>query len=67
IRFLICLTKTDKVSRNEFANRRRRIGEEIRFSPEPALIAFSAKTGEGKELLWREIRKTLKMDPDDDR
>jgi GTP-binding protein len=67
IRFLICLTKTDKVSRNEFANRRRRIGEKILFSPEPALIAFSAKTGEGKELLWREIRKTLKMDPDDDR
>jgi len=67
IRFLVCLTKTDKVSRNEFANRRRLIGEKILFSPEPALIAFSAKTGEGKELLWREIRKTLKMDPDDEK
>jgi len=67
IRFLVCLTKTDKVSRNEFTNRRRRIGEQIRLSPEPTLVAFSAKTGEGKELLWQEIRKTLKMDPDDDR
>jgi len=48
--------------RNEFANRRRRIGEKIRFSPEPALIAFSSKTGEGKELLWREIKKAVELD-----
>jgi GTP-binding protein len=66
IPFLIVLTKTDKVSRNEFTNRRRRIGEKIYFSPEVTLMAFSAKTGEGKELIWREIRKTLKIDPDDD-
>ncbi|MFH2074607.1 MAG: ribosome biogenesis GTP-binding protein YihA/YsxC, partial [Pseudomonadota bacterium] len=64
IRFVICLTKRDKVSNNEFANRRRRIGEQILLSPEQPLMAFSAKTGDGKELLWREIRKTLKMDPD---
>jgi GTP-binding protein len=63
IPFLICLTKADKVSRNEFVNRRRLIGKGLRISPEPELIAFSAKTGEGKEHLWREIRETLKMDP----
>jgi GTP-binding protein len=59
IPFLICMTKRDKVSNNELANRRRRIGEEIRLAPEPLQIAFSAKTGEGKELLWREISRKL--------
>ena len=67
IRFLVCLTKTDKVSRNEFTNRRRRIGEALALSAATPPIPFSAKTGEGKELLWREIRKTLKMDPDDEK
>jgi len=67
IPFLIVLTKTDKVSSNEFADRRRRIVEKIGFPPETPLVAFSAKTGAGKESLWREIRKTLKMDPGDDR
>ena len=66
IPFLICLTKTDKVSRNELANRRRLIAEKLRFSPEPALMAFSAKTGEGKELLWREIKKTMMSPPGDE-
>lgn len=66
IPFLICLTKTDKVSKNVFANRRRLIAEKIRFSPEPALMAFSAKTGEGKELLWREIKKTMMPHPGDE-
>jgi GTP-binding protein len=67
LRFLIALTKTDKLSRNQLANRRRRIGESLRLASTAPLINFSAKTGEGKELIWREIRKTLKMDPDDDR
>ena len=66
IPFLICLTKTDKVSKNVFANRRRLIAEKIRFSREPALMAFSAKTGEGKELLWREIKKTMMPHPGDE-
>lgn len=66
IPFLVCLTKTDKVSRNAFANRRRLIAETLRFSPEPALMAFSAKTGEGKELLWREIKKTMMPHPGDE-
>lgn len=57
--FLICLTKRDKVSNNEFAIRRRRIGEEIHLSPAPLQIAFSAKTGEGKEPLWREISRNV--------
>ncbi len=27
--------------------------------PETPLVAFSAKTGAGKESLWREIRKAV--------
>jgi GTP-binding protein len=62
IPFLIVLTKTDKVSNNEFAERRRRIVEKIVFPPETPLVAFSAKTGAGKESLWREIRKAVEAD-----
>jgi GTP-binding protein len=62
IPFLIVLTKTDKVSNNEFADRRRRIVEKIDFPPETPLVAFSAKTGAGKESLWREIRKAVGAD-----
>lgn len=59
IPFVAVLTKTDKVSNNALSNRRRRISEKIGFPPEMPLAAFSAKTGQGKELLWREIRKAV--------
>jgi hypothetical protein len=36
--------------------------EKIGFPPETTLVAFSAKTGAGKELLWREIRKAVEPD-----
>jgi GTP-binding protein len=61
IPFQIVLTKRDKVSNNEFAERRQRIVERGGFSPETPLIAFSAKTGLGKELLWREIRRVVEL------
>jgi GTP-binding protein len=59
IPFLVVLTKRDKVSNNEFADRRRRIVEKIALSAETPLVAFSAKTGTGKEHLWREIRAAV--------
>ena len=67
LRFLIALTKTDKLSRNQLAVQRRRIAESLILASTAPLINFSAKTGEGKELIWKEIRKTLKIDPDDNR
>ena len=63
IPFLIVLTKRDKVSNNEFAERRCRIAEKIGLTPEIALMAFSAKTGAGKESLWKEIRKAVEASP----
>jgi GTP-binding protein len=59
IPFLIVLTKTDKVSNNEFADRRRRIVAQGDFPAETPLVPFSAKTGAGKDLLWREIQKSV--------
>jgi GTP-binding protein len=64
--FLIILTKIDKVSKNQLAEHRRSIGEVLGISPQAPPIAFSAKTGEGKEALWREIRKVLAFDAADD-
>jgi GTP-binding protein len=64
----IVLTKIDKLSRNELAAQQRRIGVDLNLPPESHPISFSAKTGEGKELIWREIiRATVDVDPDDDR
>jgi hypothetical protein len=36
--------------------------DRIGFPPETPLVAFSAKTGAGKESLWREIRKAMEPD-----
>ncbi len=65
--FLIVLTKTDKLSRNQCGDRQRRISAELHLAPETPLIAFSAKTGDGKDLLWREIWKAAMQKPDDER
>jgi GTP-binding protein len=65
--FLIVLTKIDKVSSNEFAARRRQIAADLELPDTAQPIPFSAKTGEGKELLWREIIRATAFDPDDER
>ena len=59
IDFLLVLTKTDKISRNELAVRKRAIEELISADVKPDLLVFSAKTGAGKEPVWREIEKKL--------
>jgi GTP-binding protein len=61
--FLTVLTKIDKLSQNELGRRQRRIGEALHLSSTQPLILFSAKTGAGRDLLWREIEKTLLSDP----
>jgi len=61
--FLIVLTKIDKLSQNELNRRRRRIGEALNLSSTESLILFSAKTGAGRDILWREIEKILLSDP----
>lgn len=63
---LIVLTKIDKVSRNQLAERKRLIGADLGLAPMTEPVPFSAKTEEGKDLLWREIRRVTAIDPADD-
>jgi len=63
--FLIALTKIDKVSRNQLVQRQRRIGEDLGLSPATPVVSFSAKTGVGKDRLWREIKKAMVLDTGD--
>ena len=65
--FLVVLTKIDKLSQNELGRQQRRIGEALNLLPTTPLISFSAKTGAGRDLLWREIVKASAYEPDDDR
>jgi GTP-binding protein len=59
LNFLVVITKIDKISRNELTARKRLIGDLGAFTVMPAIKPFSAKTGEGKELVWKEIAKVL--------
>jgi GTP-binding protein len=65
--FLVVLTKIDKVSRNQCAEQQRRIGGGLDLPPAIPFLLFSAKTGEGKDLLWREISKATVLEPGDGR
>ncbi len=54
---LVVLTKADKVSRSQRAERQRLIGADLGLPTGVSTLLFSAQTGEGKDLLWREIAK----------
>jgi len=48
-------TKSDRLSGNELSKTLRRLGQEY---PDTPIVPFSAKTGAGKEELWRWIRSS---------
>lgn len=52
--FLVVATKSDKLSGNQLTNALRKLRE---GHANPNVVAFSAKTGNGREELWQEIRK----------
>ncbi len=54
---LIVATKSDKLSNNEL---RESMGRAKRLFGEESVIAYSAKTGRGRDEVWRTIEKTLK-------
>jgi len=66
LNFLVVLTKIDKVSGNELRQRQRRIGEGLELSPATPVLSFSAKTGDGRDPLWREIGKAVRLDAGSD-
>ena len=59
INFFVVITKTDKISQNALTIRKRVINYLIGFSAKPDILFFSAKNGNGKELIWREIENFL--------
>ena len=59
INFVVVITKTDKISQNALTIRKRVINDLIGFSAKPGILPFSAKNGNGKELIWREIENFL--------
>jgi GTP-binding protein len=52
-RFLIVGTKSDKLSNNQARNSLNALAQEFSFAQ---ILPFSAKTGAGRDELWREIR-----------
>ena len=59
IDFLFILTKIDKISKSQVNLRCRKIGERLGVSDDK-LICFSAKTGYGKEAVWKKIMEVAK-------
>ena len=54
--FVIVATKSDRLSGNQLRNALRLSAENLPSAP---VIPFSAKTGAGKEQLWRQIRMAI--------
>lgn len=54
--FLIVATKSDKLSNNQLRNAMQSI---VRDYPNARVLPFSARTGDGKEKLWQEIRASV--------
>lgn len=51
--YIIVATKSDRMSGNSLSQAMRTLSHEYRGAP---IIAFSAKTGTGKEEIWKQIR-----------
>jgi len=58
-RHVIVLTKSDKLSRGESMKRRRQIASLLGLEGAEAPVLFSARTGDGKDEIWRSIRQAL--------
>ena len=61
INVLIILTKIDKLSRNQIKIRQQCIKKILELPLDSDLILFSARTGEGKGAIWKEIEKSSKQ------
>jgi GTP-binding protein len=56
--FIVVATKTDRISGNELAKSLKALTNEFGVKP----LAYSAKTGKGRDELWRAIRATVSPD-----
>src|SRR6201993_4235674 len=58
--FLLVGTKSDKLSNNQLNNVLRTLGQEY---PSARLLPYSAKTGAGRDDLWKQIRQAAQQMP----
>jgi GTP-binding protein len=58
--FLLVATKSDRLSTNQLHNSLRVLGEQY---PAARLLPFSAKTGAGRDELWKHIRHSARPTP----
>jgi GTP-binding protein len=56
--FLVVATKSDRLSNNQRNNTMRLLADEY---PAARLLAYSAKTGAGRDELWKQIRQTAQQ------
>lgn len=59
IKFLVVMTKSDKLNKTEYAKRTEEIKDELKGYENVQVIAFSALNGDGTESLKSEIEKAL--------
>jgi len=55
-RFLVIGTKSDRLSGNQLKNSMQSL---LREFSQPRIIAYSARTGEGRDAIWEEIRQSI--------
>ena len=58
--FLLVGTKSDRLSNNQLQNALRTLGEQY---PSARLLPYSAKTGAGRDELWKQIRQVAQQSP----
>lgn len=56
--FLVLGTKSDRLSGNLLSQSLRNLGQEF---PQAKILAYSARTGAGRDELWREIRHAARL------
>ena len=56
--FLVVGTKSDRLSNNQLNNALRTLGEQY---PSARLLPYSAKTGAGRDELWKQIREVAQQ------
>ncbi len=63
IRTIIVLTKADKVSRGKLKKRVDLISRQLAERGLEHPLTFSAKTGQGKDELWKRLYEVIEMKP----
>ncbi|HLR08547.1 MAG TPA: ribosome biogenesis GTP-binding protein YihA/YsxC [Bacillota bacterium] len=56
---IVIATKSDKISKGRRDEHLQRAADILQLHPDDIVIPFSAKTGDGKEIAWRNIKKYI--------